>query len=67
MSTNILINNEEKYAGLYVATRSFVDKKVISSGNDPIKVSNKAKDKGVNNPVVFYVPEKNIVQIYKCL
>lgn len=65
MSTNILINNGAKYAGLYVATRSFVDKDVISYGNDPVKVFNEAIKKGIQEPVVFYVPKKDVVQIYK--
>jgi hypothetical protein len=65
MGTNVLIKESEKYGGQYVATRSFVDKDVISHGGDPLKVFNEAKDKGVNEPVVFYVPKKDVVQIYK--
>ncbi|ODS33191.1 MAG: hypothetical protein SCARUB_01669 [Candidatus Scalindua rubra] len=65
METNVLIKESEKYGGQYVATRSFVDKDVVSHGNDPVKVFNEAKDKGVKEPVVFYVPKKDVVQIYK--
>lgn len=61
---NILLNEGEKYCGQYVATTSFADKDVICHGDDPVKVSNEAKEKGASDPVVFYVPEKDIVQIY---
>ncbi len=67
MGVNVLINNGKKYGGKYVAKKSFVDKKVISYGNDPVEVSKEAKKKGVNKPVIFYVPEKDLIQIYACL
>ena len=58
-----LINNAEKYAGKYVATKSFKDKKAICSGLDPVKVVRNAKKKGAKDPVVFYVPKKDTVYI----
>ena len=64
METHVLIRDGDKYGGQYVATSSFTDKEVISHGSDPIDVFNEAKEKGVKEPVVFYVPEKDIVQIY---
>jgi hypothetical protein len=67
MDANILINDGEKYGGQYVAIKSFTDKNVVSHGNDPVKVSNEAKEKGIDEPVIFYVPEKDVIQIYKCL
>ena len=60
----VLVRNSEKYSGKYVATRTFQDKEVVVSGTDPAKVFNDAKKRGVEDPVVFYVPEKDIVQIY---
>jgi hypothetical protein len=60
----LLIKDGEKYGGKYVATKSFADKRVISHGNDPVKVFNDAKKKGHKDPVVFYVPPKGMVQIY---
>jgi hypothetical protein len=35
---------------------------VISHGNDPVRVFNEAKDKGVKEPVVFYVPKKDVAK-----
>lgn len=61
---NILINNAELYDGKYVAVKSFIDREVICSGDNPVTVSNEAKKSGVNSPVVFYVPEKNMAHIY---
>jgi hypothetical protein len=60
----VLLSDGEKYGGQYVATRSFEDKKVISHGSEPSQVFNEARKKGVKEPVVFYVPEKDMVQIY---
>ena len=67
MEPCLLVKDSEKYGGQYVATRSFTDKEVISCGNDPVKVFEEAKRKGVEEPVVFYVPEKDVLQIYQCL
>ena len=61
---NVLLKDGEKYRGQYVATKSFKDKKVVSHGSDPNRVFNEAKEKGVKAPVVFYIPEKDMVQIY---
>lgn len=60
----VLLKDSEKYNGQYVATRSFKERKVISHGGDPSKVFNEAREKGVKEPVVFYVPKKGMVQIY---
>lgn len=64
MEANILVNNIEKYFGQYVATRSFTDKDVIIHGTDPVEVFNEAKKIGVIDPVVFFIPDKDVVQIY---
>ena len=64
MSTNILINDGEKYSGQYVATKTFIDKEIIAHGDDLVKVTNEAKKQGIETPVVFYVPKENIAQIY---
>ena len=60
----VLLKDSEKYGGKYVATKSFKDRKVVSYGSEPDKVFNEAKEKGVKEPVVFYVPKKGMVQIY---
>jgi hypothetical protein len=64
MSANVLVKNSERYSGKYVATRSFKDKTAVCSGSDPAKVLTEAKGKGVKDPVVFFVPEKDMVHIY---
>ena len=60
----VLLKDSEKYGGKYVATKSFKDRKVVSYGSEPVKVFNEAKEKGVKEPVVFYVPKKGMVQIF---
>ncbi|MDO8785081.1 MAG: DUF5678 domain-containing protein [Syntrophales bacterium] len=64
MQTNLLLNNGELYGGKYVALKSFKEKDAISSGDNPLDVYNEAKNKGADDPVVFYVPEKNTIHIY---
>ena len=61
---NVLLKEGGKYDGHYVAIRSFGDGKVVAYGNDPSKVFNDAREKGIETPVVFYVPQKGITQIY---
>jgi len=64
MGKHVLVNNSGKYSGQYVATKSFSDKNVLNHGDNPIKVFNQAKERGVNEPVIFYVPKKGVIQIY---
>ncbi len=64
MPANILVKNVAKYSGKYVTTRSFKSKEVLTSGKDPTKVLERAKAKGVKDPVIFYVPKKDSVHIY---
>ena len=64
MPTKTLIKDGEKYGGNYVATRSFKDTKVVCFGTNPKKVFDEAKEKGVKDPVVFFVPKKGMVHIY---
>jgi len=64
MQFNVLFDDGDRYGGKYVATRSFEDRTVISSGEDPIKVYNEAKERGADDPVIVYIPEKDMVQIY---
>ncbi|MCR4286696.1 MAG: DUF5678 domain-containing protein [Deltaproteobacteria bacterium] len=62
--SNILVNNAELYDGKYVAIRSFLEKDVVCSGDDLIEVYNDAKEAGIEDPVVFYIPERNLIHIY---
>jgi len=64
MQTNVLLKDGNKYGGKYVATRSFSNNEVLSSGSDPDKVFDTAKKKGARNPVIFFVPKKDMVHIY---
>ncbi len=64
MANLMLINDSEKYGGQYVAIKTFQDRNVLTSGSDPVEVYNDAKSKGADDPVVFYVPKKDMVQIY---
>ena len=43
-----------------------MDKNVVSFGDDTVKVYNEAKKHGADDPVVFYVPEIDMVHIYLC-
>jgi hypothetical protein len=63
MPTSVLLKDGSKYGGKYVATRSFKNNEVLSSGKDPIKVLEAARKKA-RNPVIFYVPIKGMVSIY---
>ena len=64
MAPQALVRNSKKYGGQYVATKSFTDKNVITSGTNFDRVYEKAQKKGIKDPVVFYVPKKGMVHIY---
>ena len=61
---NPLLKDSEQYAGNYVATRSYSDQTVVASGKDPLAVLKNAEANGVKDPVIFYIPEKDTVDIY---
>jgi len=54
----------EEFNGRYVAMKDFDDNTVVGVGNDPDKALEDAASKGYENPVLLYVPEKEIVHIY---
>ena len=60
---NTLIK-DERYSGRFVALKSFDDKTVIADGKDPREVLEKSVKKGYKNPVILFVPVKDMVQIY---
>ena len=64
MTQNIFIKDSKKYEGKYVATKSFHHFDVIASGNDPADVLSQVRKTGIKNPVVFFVPESNMIHIY---
>ena len=59
----VLINSD-KYSGKYVAIKSVEDHTIVGAGNTPDKALKQAKNKGIPNPFLLYVPDKDIVQIY---
>jgi hypothetical protein len=59
-----ILIKEKKYRGTYVAVKDISHTKVISSGKDPKKVQDEAVKKGFDNPLLIYVPKKNMVHIF---
>lgn len=55
---------DKKYNGRYVTIKDFSDPTVISDGKDPQEAYEKALKKGFVNPVILFVPVKDMVQIY---
>jgi len=55
---------EVKYSGQYVAIKDINDPVVIASGDDPQKIYEEAARKGYSEPVILYIPAKDMVQIY---
>lgn len=55
---------ERKYNGRYVAIRDFKDGTVLGDGKTPQEAYEKAIDKGFSDPVILFVPLKDMVQIY---
>lgn len=67
-STKDLCSVMEKYKGLWVAMTENLTS-VVSFGKSLSIVYKKARDRGLNKPVVFKVPKRNIayVGIGECL
>lgn len=59
----ILVNSDE-YNGQYVAIKSVDDNTIIGFGNTPEEALNKAKEKGVTEPFLIYIADKDLVHIY---
>jgi hypothetical protein len=58
----VLVNSDQ-YNGCYVAMKSFDDCTVVGVGEDPETAVKEALSKGFDNPVLLYIPEKEIVHI----
>ena len=54
----------DKFNGSYVAMKSFDDNTIVGVGEDPGKALKDAETKGFKNPVLLYIPEKDLVHIY---
>ena len=59
-----ILVNSTKYDGQYVAIISSEDNTVVGAGNTPEEALNEARKKGIENPFLFYVPDKDLVHIY---
>ncbi|MBM3249081.1 MAG: hypothetical protein FJZ10_06675 [Candidatus Omnitrophica bacterium] len=55
---------DRKYNGRYVAIKDFNDNTVIADGKDPQETYEKALKNGYKDPVILFVPFKDMVQIY---
>ena len=55
---------EKKYCGQYVIIKDFDEPTVIAYGDDPQKIYEEAIRKGYPEPVILFVPAKDMVQIY---
>jgi hypothetical protein len=58
------VDDASKYYGKYVALASFNNRKIVTYGENPCRVLKKARSKGIENPVIFFVPDPNITYIY---
>jgi len=59
----VLINSDE-YNGQYVAIISADDNTIVGAGNTPDEALAEAQKKGIQNPFLLYVPDKDLVHIY---
>jgi len=55
---------DKKYEGKFVALRSPADTTIIAYGDDPCEVSRLAAERGVEEPVIFFVPEADVTYVY---
>ena len=55
---------EKKYSGQYVVIKDLSEPTVISYGNDPQQIYNEALEKGYFEPLIIFIPSKEMVQIY---
>ena len=63
-NTGKILFNSNKYNGKYVAIISAEDHTPVGVGNVPADALNGARKKGIKNPFVLYVPDKDSVHIY---
>lgn len=63
MGVQILID-DDTYEGSYVALRSFADSTVLAHGDDPQQVTDEARQVGVLEPVVVYIPRHDTTCLY---
>jgi len=54
----------KKYSGCFVAIPSFKEKRIIAHGKKPAQVYKDSAKRGVNDPVVVFVPEKDTTYVF---
>jgi hypothetical protein len=59
----ILVTTDE-FNGRYVAMKSVDDNTIVGVGDDPENALRQAEEKGFRNPILLYIPEKDLVHIY---
>ncbi len=59
-----ILVKDDQLNGKYITIVSMESPTIISSGADPREVYNEAQQKGYAEPMIVYIPEKNIAQIY---
>jgi hypothetical protein len=59
-----LLVTTDEFNGRYVAMKDFEDNTIVGVGDDPEKALKEAEAKGFKNPVLLYIPEKDLVHIY---
>lgn len=60
---NILVR-DNKHEGKFIAFRSVSDRTIVAEGSNPDTVILKAKKAGYENPMIMYVPDKNLTCCY---
>lgn len=58
----ILVTTDE-FNGRYVAMKNVEDNTIVGVGEGPEKALKDAESKGFKNPVLLYIPEKDLVHI----
>jgi len=56
---------DKKYQEKYVVFESFNSKNIVAYDEDPVEAMKKARKKGFKNPVIMYVPDENISELYE--
>jgi hypothetical protein len=59
----ILVTTDE-FNGRYVAMKSVDDNTIVGVGEDPEGALKDAEARGFKNPILLYIPEKDLVHIY---
>lgn len=61
---NLILKNQRNLGGKYVAKKSFADMEIVGAADTPQAAHESARKMGVEEPVIFYVPQKGMVHIY---